>query len=146
VYFAEATHEAIDFALMVGDAGGTGDNAPHVYLFQCKALTTKNVTQGTEDEERRRDTWPRLSTSCKRNSSCCFRTDFAATHVWRRAGINSAQASDAVCRRDQLERQTSSSEKLNAPFNIVLFDKATTFARWAARRFATHIFSAICKR
>jgi hypothetical protein len=91
VYFADVTHEAVDFALMVGDAGGTGDKAPHVYLFQCKALTTKNVTQGTEDVERRLIPWYQDGRQAEeRSSTACFQTTFAATHVWRRAGINSA--------------------------------------------------------
>jgi hypothetical protein len=48
VYFAEAKHKAIDFALMVGDAGGTGDDTPLLYLF---TKTTK------EDSSYGQDCW-----------------------------------------------------------------------------------------
>jgi hypothetical protein len=41
VYFSLPTHEAIDFMLLVD---GIGEEKPHVYMFQCKAHTRRNLT------------------------------------------------------------------------------------------------------
>jgi hypothetical protein len=45
VYFSDAGNIAIDFMLLVGEARGTGDKEPHVYVFQNRALRTANVAQ-----------------------------------------------------------------------------------------------------
>lgn len=119
VYFAEAKHEAIDFALMVGDANGTGANAPHVYLFHCKALTTKNVTQGavtTKDDSTMVNIVAKLRTQLGRH----FSADFADKHVWRRAGINSVKQMTLCVAAIDLSKDIDL-KKLRAPFNIVLF-------------------------
>jgi hypothetical protein len=108
VYFAEATHAAVDFALMVGDAGGTGDKAPHLYLF---TKTTK------EDSP-----MAKIVGELQAQLDLLFSDDFAATHVWRRAGINSAKQVTlcvaAINLSDKLDLK-----KLNAPFSVVLFDE-----------------------
>ena len=119
-YFADATHEAVDFALMVGDAGGTDANAPHVYLFQCKELTSKNVTQGTATTKDD-NTMVKIVAKLRAQLDLLFSADFAATHVWRCAGINSVKQVTlcvaAINLSDKIELK-----KLDAPFNIVLFD------------------------
>jgi hypothetical protein len=46
VHFEMTNTAAIDFMLLVGDAGGTGPHEPHVYMFQCKAWHARNVAQG----------------------------------------------------------------------------------------------------
>jgi hypothetical protein len=108
VYFAEAKHKAVDFALMVGDAGGTGDDTPHLYLF---TKTTK------EDSS-----MAKIVGELQAQLDLLFSDDFAATHVWRRAGINSAKQVTlcvvAINLSDKLDLK-----KLNAPFSVVLFDE-----------------------
>jgi hypothetical protein len=50
-----------------------------------------------------------------------FSDDFAATHVWRRAGINSCKQVTLCVAAINLSDEIAL-EKLNPPFNIVLFD------------------------
>jgi hypothetical protein len=115
-YFADATHEAVDFALMVGDANGTDANAPHVYLFQC----ARNVTQGTattKDDT----TMVKIVAKLRAQLDLVFSDDFAATHVWRRAGINSFKQVTLCVAAINLSKGIKLKE-LGAPCNIVLFD------------------------
>jgi len=69
-----------------------------------------------------------------------FSDDFAATHVWRRAGINSAKQVTLCVAAINLSSEIDL-KKLNASFSVVLFDKAD-FRALAARRFATRASSA----
>jgi hypothetical protein len=137
-YFADATHEAVDFALMVGDAGGTDANAPHVYLFQCKELTSKNVTQGTATTKDD-NTMVKIVAKLRAQLDLLFSADFAATHVWRCAGINSVKQVTlcvaAINLSDKIELK-----KLDAPFNIVLFDGADFRALGGAAFGDTYFF------
>jgi hypothetical protein len=112
VCFADREHEAVDFALMVGDASGTKAKLPHIYLFQCRALTTKNVAQKNAME---------IVAKLKARLDVLFSADFAATHVWRLAGINSVKQV-TLCVAAINVSDGIKLEKLNAPFNIVLFD------------------------
>jgi hypothetical protein len=139
-YFAKATHQAAEFALMVGHAGGVGDKAPHLYLFQCKALA-KNVTQGKPTTTNAK-TMVGIVAKLQARLRLLFSDDFAATHVWRRAGINSA-AQVTLCVAAINLSDEIALEKLNAPFNIVLFDKADFRALGGEAFRDTHFFRSL---
>jgi hypothetical protein len=108
LYFAKATHQAAEFALMVGDAGGVGDKAPHLYLF---TKTTK------EDSP-----MAKIVGELQAQLDLLFSDDLAATHVWRRAGISSAKQVTLCVAAIYLSSEIDL-KKLNASFSVVLFDK-----------------------
>ena len=103
---------AIDFMLMVGEAGGTGDNEPHVYMFQCKALTKKNVAQSQLTE---------IVRTLNDKLNDLFGEPYASTHVLRLAGIQSARQVTLCVAALNLGVKVNL-KALGAPFNIVLFD------------------------
>jgi hypothetical protein len=109
VYFSKKTHAAIDFMLLVGEAGGTGDKEPHVYMFQCRAVSAKG---GLDDVVRR----------LKAKLDVLLGESHASTHVLRRAGIQSARQVTLCIAA--LNYGKIDLKALGAPFNVVLFDSS----------------------
>jgi hypothetical protein len=113
VYFSDVVNVAIDFMLLVGEAGGTGDSEPHVYMFQNRALRTANVAQKMVTE---------IAEKLQEKLNVLFDDSYASTHVLRLAGINVARQVTLCiaalnCGKVDLK-------VLGAPFNVVLFDSA----------------------
>jgi hypothetical protein len=113
VYFSDAANAAIDFMLLVGKAGGTGDSEPHVYVFQSKAPSAENVAQAKVAE---------IAHKLQEKLNVLFGESHASTHVLRLAGIQSARQVTLCiaalnCGKVDLK-------VLGAPFNVVLFDSA----------------------
>jgi hypothetical protein len=113
VYFSDAANAAIDFMLLVGEAGGTGDSEPHVYVFQSKAPSTENVAQAKVAEMVRK---------LKKQLNVLFGESHASTHVLRLAGIQSARQVTLCIAA--LNYGKVDLKALGAPFNVVLFDSA----------------------
>jgi hypothetical protein len=118
VYFSQPTHEAVDFMLLVGAAGGSGATAPHVYMFQCKARRD-NITplklQAIVDN---------LDGELDKLFSASF-----AMHVLRRAGVESKKqvtlcvAALHVSTFEYGEKKGIKANLSRPPeFNVVLFD------------------------
>jgi hypothetical protein len=113
VYFSDAGNAAIDFMLLVGEAGGTGDSEPHVYVFQNRALSAENVAQAKVAE---------IAHKLQAKLNVLFGESHASTHVLRLAGIQSArQVTLCVA---ALNYGKVNLKALGAPFNVVLFDSA----------------------
>jgi hypothetical protein len=113
VYFSDAGNVAIDFMLLVGEAGGTGDKEPHIYVFQSKAPSAENVAQAKVAE---------IAQTLQEKLNVLFGESHASTHVLRLAGIQSARQVTLCiaalnCGKVDLK-------VLGAPFNVVLFDSA----------------------
>jgi hypothetical protein len=112
VYFSKKTHAAIDFMLLVGEAGGTGDKEPHVYVFQGKALSTDNAQALVAE----------IAQKLHKKLDVLFGASHASTHVLRLAGIQSArQVTLCIAALDYGKIDLKA---LGAPFNVVLFDSA----------------------
>jgi hypothetical protein len=113
VYFSDVVNAAIDFMLLVGEAGGMGASEPHVYVFQNRALRTANVAQKMVAE---------IAEKLQAKLNVLFDDSHASTHVLRLAGIQSARQVTLCiaalnCGKVDLKA-------LGAPFNVVLFDSA----------------------
>jgi hypothetical protein len=113
VYFSDVVNAAIDFMLLVGEAGGTGDSEPRVYVFQSKAPSAENVAQAKVAE---------IAEKLQEKLNVLFGESHASTHVLRLAGIQSARQVTLCiaalnCGKVDLKA-------LGAPFNVVLFDSA----------------------
>jgi hypothetical protein len=119
VYFSKSTMAAIDFMLLVGDANGTGDARPHVYMFQCKALADP-LTQGTPSSKA--VTVSSIVSGVQEKLTTLFTAEFAG-HVLRRAGISSADQVTLCINALQFGARVDASE-LTAPFSVVLFDES----------------------
>jgi hypothetical protein len=113
VYFSDVVNAAIDFMLLVGEAGGTGDSEPHVYVFQSKAPSTENVAQAKVAE---------IAHKLQAKLNVLFGESHASTHVLRLAGINSARQVTLCIAA--LNYGKVDLKALGAPFNVVLFDSA----------------------
>jgi hypothetical protein len=113
VYFSDAGNVAIDFMLLVGEAGGTGASEPHVYMFQNRALSTANVAQAKVAE---------MAKKLQAKLNVLFGESHASTHVLRLAGINSARQVTLCIAA--LNYGKVDLKALGAPFNVVLFDSA----------------------
>jgi hypothetical protein len=113
VYFSDAVNVAIDFMLLVGKAGGTGDSEPHVYVFQSKALSAENVAQAKVAE---------IAHKLQAKLNVLFGESHASTHVLRLAGIQSARQVTLCIAA--LNYGKVDLKALGAPFNVVLFDSA----------------------
>lgn len=137
VYFTLRTHEAIDFMLLVGEAGGSGASEPHVYMFQCKAETRACVAASELQTivaklDAQLDNL--LSANCKRN-------------VLRCAGVRSKkQVTLCVAALKIGENFTFKPHEydkkktlIRPPFNVVLFD-AAAIAGLGGAAFNTTVF------
>jgi hypothetical protein len=113
VYFSDAGNVAIDFMLLVGEAGGTGASEPHVYMFQNRALSTANVAQAKVAE---------IAHKLQAKLNVLFGESHASTHVLRLAGIQSARQVTLCIAA--LNYGKVDLKALGAPFNVVLFDSA----------------------
>jgi hypothetical protein len=113
VYFSDAGNVAIDFMLLVGEAGGTGDSEPHIYVFQSKALSAENVAQAKVAE---------MAKKLQAKLNVLFGESHASTHVLRLAGIQSARQVTLCIAA--LNYGKVDLKALGAPFNVVLFDSA----------------------
>jgi hypothetical protein len=109
VYFSDAGNAAIDFMLLVGEAGGTGDKEPHVYVFKG----AENVAQAKVAE---------MAHKLQAKLNVLFGESHASTHVLRLAGINSARQVTLCIAA--LNYGKVDLKALGAPFNVVLFDSA----------------------
>jgi hypothetical protein len=112
VYFSDVINVAIDFMLLVGEAGGTGDKEPHVYVFQSKAVA-ENVAQAKVAE---------MAKKLQAKLNVLFGESHASTHVLRLAGIQSARQVTLCIAA--LNYGKVDLKALGAPFNVVLFDSA----------------------
>jgi hypothetical protein len=112
VYFSDVVNVAIDFMLLVGEAGGTGDKEPHVYVFQSKAVA-ENVAQAKVVE---------IAHKLQAKLNVLFGESHASTHVLRLAGIQSARQVTLCIAA--LNYGKVDLKALGAPFNVVLFDSA----------------------
>jgi hypothetical protein len=111
VYFSKPGYTAIDFMLLVGEAGGTGDKEPHIYVFQSRAPNVEYVAQvGVAGIARR----------LKKQLNVLFGESHASTHVLRLAGIQSARQVTLCIAA--LNYGKVDLKALGAPFNVVLFD------------------------
>jgi hypothetical protein len=113
VYFSDAVNVAIDFMLLVGEAGGTGDKEPHIYVFQSKAPSAENVAQAKVAE---------IAHELQAKLNVLFGESHASTHVLRLAGIQSARQVTLCIAA--LNYGKVDLKALGAPFNVVLFDSA----------------------
>jgi hypothetical protein len=113
VYFSDAGNVAIDFMLLVGEAGGTGASEPHVYVFQSKAPSAENVAQAKVAE---------IAQKLQEKLNVLFGESHASTHVLRLAGIQSARQVTLCIAA--LNYGKVDLKALGAPFNVVLFDSA----------------------
>jgi hypothetical protein len=107
VFFSKVIHIAIDFMLLVGDALGTGDARPHVYMFQCKgsaSATLESIVCGLDKQ-----------------LTLLFSDDFDG-HVLRRAGIKNRNQVTLCINALQFGERVDATN-LSAPFSVVLFDK-----------------------
>jgi hypothetical protein len=109
VYFSDVVNAAIDFMLLVGEAGGTGDSEPHVYVFKGAEYVAQAKVAG-------------MVRKLKKQLNVLFGESHASTHVLRLAGIQSARQVTLCiaalnCGKVDLK-------VLGAPFNVVLFDSA----------------------
>jgi hypothetical protein len=109
VYFSDVVNAAIDFMLLVGEAGGTGDKEPHVYVFKGAEYVAQAKVAG-------------MVRKLKKQLNVLFGESHASTHVLRLAGIQSARQVTLCiaalnCGKVDLK-------VLGAPFNVVLFDSA----------------------
>jgi hypothetical protein len=109
VYFSDAGNVAIDFMLLVGKAGGTGDKEPHVYVFKG----AENVAQAKVAE---------MAHKLQAKLNVLFGESHASTHVLRLAGIQSARQVTLCIAA--LNYGKVDLKALGAPFNVVLFDSA----------------------
>ena len=114
---------AIDFMLLVGEAGGTGDKEPHVYMFQSKAQEA-NLTPGGKDGLKS------IVAGLQAQLDVLFGASHASTHVLRLAGIHSARQVTLCVAAINLGGNDL--KALGAPFNIVLFDSADFRAQGGA--------------
>jgi hypothetical protein len=109
VYFSDVINAAIDFMLLVGEAGGTGDKEPHVYVFKG----AENVAQAKVAE---------IAHKLQAQLNVLFGESHASTHVLRLAGIQSARQVTLCIAA--LNYGKVDLKALGAPFNVVLFDSA----------------------
>ena len=130
VYFEKKSNAAIDFMLLVGEEGGAGDNEPHVYMFQCKALSAENVAQAKIKT---------IVRVLKKQLKGLFGASRKSTHVLRRAGVREMRQVTlcvaAINLGDKIDLKA-----LGAPFNIVLFDAADFRGLGGAAFRDTHFF------
>jgi hypothetical protein len=117
VYFSNPKQEAVDFMLLVGDANGTGDAQPHVYMFQCKALTEQGSASTTSV------TVHGVVAKVEAQLNLLFSAAFAG-HVLRRAGIASVAQVTVCVNALMFGVRLSSASKLSVPFGVVLFDES----------------------
>jgi hypothetical protein len=109
VYFSDVVNAAIDFMLLVGEAGGTGDSEPHVYVFKGAEYVAQAKVAG-------------IVRKLKKQLNVLFGESHASTHVLRLAGIQSARQVTLCIAA--LNYGKVDLKALGAPFNVVLFDSA----------------------
>ena len=109
--FRKTNTAAIDFMLLVGDAGGVNERAPHVYMFQYKAWHARNVTQAHMIES-----VTKLDNALK----TLFSAPFAQSNVLRKAGVHNARQVTLCVAAISFDAIDFAA--LAASFNIVLFD------------------------
>jgi hypothetical protein len=110
VHFEMTNTAAIDFMLLVGDAGGVNERAPHVYMFQCKAWQTRNVTQAY---------MVKIVTKLDNELKTLFSAPFALSNVLRKAGVHNARQVTLCVAAISFDAIDFAA--LAGPFNIVLF-------------------------
>ena len=137
VFFAEKGNAAIDFMLLVGEAGGTGDKEPHVYMFQSKAQEA-NLTPGNEKTG---SGLKKIVAGLQAQLDVLFGASHASTHVLRLAGIHSARQVTLCVAAINLGGNDL--KALGAPFNIVLFDSADFRALGGAAFRDTYFFRSL---
>jgi hypothetical protein len=135
VYFSEPVYTAIDFMLLVGEAGGTGDKEPHVYVFQSKAPSAENVAQAKVAE---------MAHKLQAKLNVLFGESHASTHVLRLAGIQSARQVTLCIAA--LNYGKVDLKALGAPFNVVLFDSADFRGLGGAAFRDTWLFRSMAKK
>jgi hypothetical protein len=135
VYLSEPVYTAIDFMLLVGEAGGTGDKEPHIYVFQSRAPSVEYVAQvGVAGIARR----------LKKQLNVLFGESHASTHVLRLAGIQSARQVTLCIAA--LNYGKVDLKALGAPFNVVLFDSADFRGLGGAAFRDTWLFRSMAKK
>jgi hypothetical protein len=131
VCFEKRNHEAVDMALLVGENGGTGEKAPHVYLFQMKAWRTETI-DGIKISE--------IEDALDKQLTGLFRKSRAQSHVLRLAGIHSReQVTLVICAL----KFTGKAAPQRKKFDVVLWD-GNDFCDmggkvWANQRFVREI-------
>jgi hypothetical protein len=133
VYLSKSNNEAVDSLLLVGDAGGSGDDEPHVVLFQFNAHGV--ITHGTKTATAAHVEPSTVHGIVKKVWRCLDRllsSEFSATHVLRRAGIvRMTQVTLCIAAWD-VEPTTinlnAPDNAVDAPFNVVLMDAADLIA------------------
>jgi hypothetical protein len=136
VYLCKTTGEAIDSLLLVGEAGGSGANEPHVYLFHYEArsdaLSRGEPKAATSDGSKQKPTVHSIVKKVRAQLDRLLSPSFAATHVLRRAGINRmAQVTLCIAARKLGPIDvTAVGAAIGAQFNVVVFDAEdlSTFA------------------
>jgi hypothetical protein len=141
VYFTKVTHLAIDFMLLVGDANGTGDARPHVYMFQCEALNAP-VTQGSARFES--VTVENIVRDFGTTLEMLFTPAFKG-HVLRRAGILRRNQVTLCINALQFGARVDAS-KLTPAFGVVLFDEEEFGALGGAAFANTRFFRFLAQR
>jgi hypothetical protein len=111
VHFEMTNTAAIDFMLLVGDAGGVNERAPHVYMFQCKAWQARNVAQSD---------MVKIVTKLDNELKTLFSAPFAQSNVLRKAGVHNAR--QVILCVAAISFGSIDFAALAASFNIVLFD------------------------
>jgi hypothetical protein len=135
VYFSDAVNAAIDFMLLVGEAGGTGASEPHVYVFQSKAPSAEKVAQAKVAE---------MAHKLQEKLNVLFGESHASTHVLRLAGIQSARQVTLCIAA--LNYGKVDLKALGAPFNVVLFDSADFRGLGGAPFRDTWLFRSMAKK
>jgi hypothetical protein len=111
VFFENVTHKAVDFMLLVGRSGGTGEDEPHAYMFQAKAWAN-NMAQVDVNS---------AVVKLERQLGVLFAPEMAMTNVLRKAGVRSARQVTLCLAAITFGKVEF---KKSPPFSIVLFDGA----------------------
>jgi hypothetical protein len=125
IYFSKRSVAVVDLMLLVGDANGTGDAQPHVYMFQC---TSSRLTQRSVQT---------VASKLEKQLELLFSDKFA-NHVLRRAGIASVEQVSLCIGALQYTAHVDATE-LTVPFGVVLFD-ASDFGALGGAAFANTAF------
>jgi hypothetical protein len=120
-------HAVVDMALLVGQKDGTGENAPHVYLFQMRAWCARTIGN-TEISE--------VEKALDKKLTDLFSESRAKSHVLRLAGIHSReQVTLVICALKFAEGAAAQHKK----FDVVLWD-GTDFCDMGGKVFANQRF------
>lgn len=111
--------------LLKGEAGGSGDNEPHVFLFQFNALDVTIDTKAAKMAQNGPNCVHGIVENVWRHLDELLSPEFSGTHVLRRAGINhmtQVTLCVAALTYGQNVNLVDQKTSLSAPFNVVLFD------------------------